>query len=67
MRKRIWAILIRQELVFLAICAAIGAAIALNHGAETGLRTGALCFLVVQPVLVYVNRSLIKALWTGDL
>ena len=61
-RRNIRNIILKQELIFLACALFIGLVLVPQHGLFVGAKASVLVFAILQPVVLYVNRRLVKLL-----
>lgn len=62
-RGRAVRVLMLQELFYVGCCLFIGAATAITNDLATGFKTALLCFAILQLVVIWVNREIIRVIW----
>ena len=66
MKSQLLRYFISQELTYLGYCVVIGILVSLNHSFYSALKAFGYTFLVLQPLIIFVNRAIIMELIGKD-
>ena len=58
--------ILKKELMYLGFCLVIGLFAGLEDGIYVGAKVVLLSFLVIQPLMIYINREIISLIVYGD-